>query len=1360
MDSRAEPFAAKGVEVKVWSAEPDATQLVETPGADVMLDDSIGTVTHKLARAMGGPVYWCVWTTVMPDDHVDVLWDAMSGDLSMLSEALFGKKTKFASIDAVRKRATKGAYVCPYAASGHPCRLPPTRSPQSVRFLEDIHGRGAHVVASRAAPEWAGKPEEPDGTEDVLEALANAKPVSARDIGTRKVRAQHLIVEHGTEVEATDLESVYNATQLRGDGIVAATLYRVDGSLTFRALEQAVREKHIDAASVDRTCRYMMKKGVEELHYVVRNELVHGTASVSIDRELKASITLRTETDAVSAMRSVFDNPELVRAVKYVTGSTARVADDVLDVGTSSHQSRHVVSTDGKGGLNHLVTCFNRAFPLLEYRKLENAVEVTMARTPGHVPSTVAETFIARRYFMVTQGRSAELVKAMSSELSMSAEEAQAELAGYLQSKPARDARGVTPPPNGLLGTVTTGPEGFVVTLECTCPLVYADRLLWCLRRCANIGLVTHAADAVDGNDTQAILKRLQESRANGGEDEIKSRYVLQRLFDADPDLFTRTKTPRFKMYSKICGAVDKRQPIAVDAETFASIKDADPDIESVQTRGTTYICPEVWCPATQTTMTAEAFRAAGNMCPGQRKGVNLSDVRYWKGSTGRYPRLLGAEKHPSGMCMPCCFKKNKADVEQSEDPGYVMSETNAPLPEGRFGKAAGMADLLRVGVSSFAFVSALGYCVGSDTPAVVEAIRAVTTIRNMLRLKDLLVRFIDVRHAGLREQKYLQFLTTPAGKDHAKACGVADRKFSKDDPKSVRSLVLYDACEKYKDYVPGGSHSFLLPVVLLAYPAVLVGVFEQMRDGEVVVHTPLGGGRSIAPKHGAMIMKTGNVYEPLVDSKTKAMNIRVDGPYAKAVKSSQVQAREFQGTGALMRLRQELADRGIDVASNVVEGDTLDVAGVLTIDGVFVPLPEPESCTYDMAGELTWYEDLQDVDCRAKGENVIALFKELSESLDWDHLTRFKETRSGGVMIAIVLDNGAIVPLKSVPEARVLWSRPHDALVQFSRIAPASPPAGVDGGVLAMMDAMHTYLMDNHTKEYWVLKHPLCPYPRDVRAERIMELTSPVHGDDVAEDLINRTVNMIMTRQKRPKMKSSPHDKDVLIATEDDVVDGGLSAAISVLAAPADHVDVVRRALSATMDPETALYSPIELAGSWAAPLRGMSMFSSDACNFDSVAAMSAEIGIANPKATRKEYVDAVVRDAVKAVELGDSIDGLGLHWTTKDVVLAEVAKARKARTPLRFRLSRALLLKEDFKMGPGDLSRALSSRNRTAVVVHPSGAYVSGSPPRCVVLALKDDKIFVAKVGDAIVLTDGQLSKGVSKIVAESKGVRTKRA
>jgi hypothetical protein len=1356
MDSQDEPFVAKGVEVRVWSAEPDATPLEETPGADVLLDDGIGAVTHKLARAMGGPVYWCVWTTVMPDDHVDVLWDALSGDLAMLSEALFGRKIKFANIDAVRKRATKGAYVCPYAASGHPCRLPPTRTPLSVRILEDLYSAtGAHVVACRAPPEWAGADVELDGTEDVLEALANAKSVPARNVGTRKVKAQHMVVEPGTEVEATDLESVYNATQLREDGVVAATLHRVDGSLSFRALEQAVRDKHIDAASVDRTCRYMMKKGVEELHYVVRNELVAGTASVSMDRDLKASISLRTETDAVSAMRAVFETPELVQAIKSVTGSVARVPDDVLDTGSSSHQSRHVMSMDGKG-LNHLATCIGRASPLLEYRKMENSVEVTMARTPGFVPSTVAETFVARRYFMVTQGRSAELVRAMSTELSMSPEEAQAELAGYLQSRPARDSRGVNIPTNsgGLLATVARGPEGFSVTLDSTCPLKYADRLLWCLRRCANIGAVTHAADAAE--DTQAILKRLQEARASGAEDDIKSRYVLQRLFDADPELFTRKKTAGFKMYSKICGAVDKRQPIAIDADTFANIKEADPDIEAVETRGTTYICPEVWCPATQTTMTAEAFRAAGNMCPGQRKGVDLSDVRYWKGSSGRYPRLMGPEKHPSGMCMPCCFKKNKNDVEESEDPGYVMSETHSPLPEGRFGRAVGMTELLRVGVSSSAFVAALGYCLGSDPSAVIEAVRAVATIRNMLRLKDLLVRFIDVRHAGLREQKYLQFLTTPAGMDHARTCGVANRKFSMEDPKSVRSLALYDACEKYKEYVPGGTHSFVLPVALLAYPAVLIGVFEQMRDGEVVVHTPLGGGRSVAPKRGAMMMKTGGVYEPLVDSKTKARDIRTDSPYAKAVHSSQLQARDFAGAGALPQLQQELADRGIVVASTVVE-DTLDAVGVLTIDGVFVPLPTSETCTYDMAGELAWYEDLQDVNCRASGENVIALFKELAQSLDWDHLTNFKEIRSGGSMIAIVLDMGAIVPLKSVPESRVLWSKAHDALAQFSRIAAASPPSGADDGVLAMMDAMHTYLMDNHTKEYWVLKHPLCPYPREDRVARIMELTSPINGDDAAKEVVDRTVNMLMTRQKRPKLKSS-HDKDVLVATEDDVVDGGLSAAISVIAAPEDHVDVVRRALSSTVEPGPVFDTPIELSGSWAAPLRGLSMFASDASNFESVAAMSVEIGIANPRATRKEYVDALVADVVRATELGESIERLGLHWTTRDVVLAEIAKARKARTPLKSRLSRALLLKDDFKMGPGDLSRALSSRNRTAVVVHPSGAYVSGSPPRCVVLALKDDKIFVAKVQDGVVFTENQLYKGVSRIIAQRRGIKTK--
>lgn len=1340
-------MAARGIEVRVWSAEPAPEAAPETPGADVLLDDRIGIVTHKLARAMGGPVYWCVWTTVMPDDHVDSLWDAFAGDLSMLSEALFGKKIRLSGIEAVRKRARLGAYVCPYAASGHPSRLPPNRVAQSVQLLEELY-KGGHVVASLAAPEWAGAAEELDGTENVLEALEKAKPVPARDVGTRKVRAQHLVVETGTHVETTDLESVYNATQLQADGVVAATLHRADGSLAFRALEQAIKEGHIDAASVDGACRRMMRRGEEELQYVVRNQLVTGTARVHVDNKLLAVVSLRTESDAVSAIRSVFETPALVHAVKTVTRSVARVTDDVLDSGPSNHLSRHIMSMDGKG-VNHLVTCIGRASPLLEYCKLENAVEVTMARRPGFVPSTVAATFAARRFFMVSQGRSAELVKSMASELSMSLEQAQAELAAYLQSRPTRDSRGVSLPSNSLMATVTTGPDGFSVSIECTCPLVYAERLLWCLQRCTNIGLVTSSVGA-DPEDTQAILKRLQESRANGVEDDIKSRYVLQRLYDADPDLFTRSKTPGFPMYSKICGAVDKRQPIAVDFETFASLKETDPDLASVETRGTTYICPEVWCPATETAMTAEAFKAAGNMCPGNRKGVHLSDVAYWKGATGRYPQLIGAERHPAGLCMPCCFKKNRGDVsEDADDPSYVMSAAHSPLPEGRFGRTGGITGLLRAGVpSSSAFVSALGYCMGADPSSVVDAIRAVATVRNMLRAKDLLVRFVDIRHAGRRESQYLQFLSTPAGKDHARACGVVDRKFSADDPKSVRSLALFDACEKYKAYVPGGTHSFVLPMAIAAYPAVLIGVFEQMPDSEVVVHTPLGGARTVLPKHGAMIMKTGNAYEPLVDANTKARDVRVESAYAKAVARAQMQARELSGVGALPRLQQELLDRGIDVRSSVVHGDTLDVAGVLTVDGVFIPLPEPETCTHDMDAELTWYEDLPSVKCSASPANVVSLFKELADSLDWDHLTQFREVKSGGNAIALVLDSGATVPLKPAPETEVLWSDARDAVVQFSRIAAKAPPIGSGDGVLALMDAMHGYLMENHTKEYWVLRHPLCPYSRDTRAARIMELSSPVRGE-VSSDVVSRTINTMMTRQKRPK-KQSIDDVDVLAATEDDVVDGALSAAISIIAAPEDHVDIVRRALSTAVDPQPVFGAAIELSGSWAAPLRGMTMFASDASSFESVAALSSAVGVANPRSTRKEYVDAIVADVVRATELGDKVESLGLHWSTNAVVNAELAKARKARTPLRSRLTRALLLKDDFKMGPGDLSRALSSRNRYAVVVHPSGAYVSGTGPRCVVLALKDDRVFVAKAGDKVVLTSSQLGKGVSKIVA----------
>ena len=1035
------PFPAKGairVDVVGSSALP------ETPGTDVRADDSIGAVSRKLGAALGAPVYFCVWVATDQTAHADLVIAAFQGDLAAAELALFGARSRAGSgEDALRRRAAKGAYVCPYAVAGHPAAVPALLQPRAYQTLESVCATAPRIVCTRCTdaegppPQWAAPEAPDDGTEACVQRLSDA-PSSKRSspAGATRVSVDHLLVQEGVVLDDDDaLEVMFDSLRLTSSGAVSAVLHRPDGSLSAKAYAPAVRAGLVDAANMDHTCRKMMRWGGSEMTISVACDDCDGPASVNVNKDLEASVTLKTSSDALVALKNVLATKGLADAVRYVSGAKiAGVSDDVFDSGYASYACRHVIVD--AGGLNACAAALDRIWPLVNYTRTETSLEVTMARTPGHVHPSAPQAYIMRKYYMLAQGRLKELARNMSAELGAPLDECHAELSAFSAARPMRDKRSAALPGNGLLATVKQGADGLTVDIECACPLVYGERLLWAVKRAFAAGADVSALAL----NTQDILKALRDATASrdDGHAHVSSRYVLNRLYSADPDLFTRSQRPNFKMYSKICGAVDGRQPIAVTPEELQRLRDKDPDIDAVETRGTSYICPEVWCPALQTTMTAAEYAAAGKKCPDGGVGVDMTGSKYWRGATGRYPGLLGAEKHPAGLCMPCCFKKPQTDAPRG-DSSYVLAETFVPLPESRLGRARALPGLLRRGVPSpEEFLSALAACLEKDASSVVEDIRSAASTRNLLRQRGLLPHFFDARHAPLRAREYAEFVKTGAGQRHLAECGVKGRADAS-SAKYARSLVVFDACVRYREYVERGGHAFLLPMLQVAYPDVLVGVLEGLDDGDVVAHTPLGAANvSAAVSKAVLILKTGAVYEPLVLSTRAQAWVPVSNGYAAAVRAAYLQARSVLTEGHLESLQHELRDRDIHV-SKMVLTDGLEVAGVLTVDAVFVPLPRPEASS-DMKTDVMWYDDVPSVRTSATLGGVLKLFEDLSDALKWEHLRRPEQIRSRGAVVALKVA-GHVVPLTGSTEARELFRTDQDAVIEFSRTAAESGP-------------------------------------------------------------------------------------------------------------------------------------------------------------------------------------------------------------------------------------------------------------------------------------------------------------------------------
>lgn len=212
-----------------------------------------------------------------------------------------------------------------------------------------------------------------------------------------------------------------------------------------------------------------------------------------------------------------------------------------------------------------------------------------------------------------------------------------------------------------------------------------------------------------------------------GDEDKLKSyhrRYILGSLQQADPNLFdysidTKNKQNKYKIYSRNCGAVDRKQPVVITEEEKQYIDKYHPNSYNgyVKTGSTTelkdkhyYICPIIWCPYGKTSITYDDFiNKYDRKCPEPFKetAIILHDDKQTKRALGkyeRYPQLMSETKHPQGLNMVCCgYKKtkdtifnddeNKKNIEMLKNKPskniitdrYVKNEAYLPVEDDRY---------------------------------------------------------------------------------------------------------------------------------------------------------------------------------------------------------------------------------------------------------------------------------------------------------------------------------------------------------------------------------------------------------------------------------------------------------------------------------------------------------------------------------------------------------------------------------------------------------------------------------------------------------------------------------------------------
>jgi len=196
--------------------------------------------------------------------------------------------------------------------------------------------------------------------------------------------------------------------------------------------------------------------------------------------------------------------------------------------------------------------------------------------------------------------------------------------------------------------------------------------------------------------------------------------YFQKRMQDRDPALIMTEKKGKFKEYSRICHENVRRQPVILTQGEMDKIKKNHPEFlredRDVMKYGSTpdnqyyYVCPRYWDLKRNTLITPKEIKdnqLEDKIIPLKAKTVPDGKYIYEfsnpaDGSQTPYPGLI-PEKHPDGLCLPCCFKNWKPDSQverkkrlcmgkevakktKTEKDDYILGPGKFPLNQDKWG--------------------------------------------------------------------------------------------------------------------------------------------------------------------------------------------------------------------------------------------------------------------------------------------------------------------------------------------------------------------------------------------------------------------------------------------------------------------------------------------------------------------------------------------------------------------------------------------------------------------------------------------------------------------------------------------------
>jgi len=234
--------------------------------------------------------------------------------------------------------------------------------------------------------------------------------------------------------------------------------------------------------------------------------------------------------------------------------------------------------------------------------------------------------------------------------------------------------------------------------------------------------------EEIDKIPEEALRKKWDNKKLN------KPYYFQTEIEKKDPILIVKEDTKEYNGYSRTCLSDKRRQPVILtDAQLDKINKDypgflRDQDVlkyGSDKKHQFNYICPRYWClknnsfidPADLKMVKGELVHqpkkgpSCGKVLPKKEKKVKPGYYIY-EFNDEAYPGLI-PDKHPNGLCLPCCFKnyntegrikakakclekekekevgkkkeERKEEVTKKEDE-YILGPDKFPLDSGRWG--------------------------------------------------------------------------------------------------------------------------------------------------------------------------------------------------------------------------------------------------------------------------------------------------------------------------------------------------------------------------------------------------------------------------------------------------------------------------------------------------------------------------------------------------------------------------------------------------------------------------------------------------------------------------------------------------